>query len=394
MSAVSFSIKKCRKKRLRILMVSFKFYPHVGGSERQGMLLLKYFLRRRCKVGVLTGQWSLHTSRREIIEDVEVMRHFTGWNMGNIWGLKLLSKYIYSLTLLYNLFRLRNDFDVFQAQQAHIPGFIVVLAGKLLGKRTFIRVSNASFNSDFLRLESQFIGGKKFVSYMVNHVDRIVSICKAGVIPLLERGYSESKIVFITNGIDLNHMTKKKTYMQQNKIVFVGRLSEEKGIDTLIDAFDLMKSKYRENNELLLVGGGRIQSKLEAQVTRLNLTQSIRFVGETDEPEKWLRDADIFVLPSRCEGLPNALIEAMGHGLPCIATDVGGTSEILQHEINGQLIQPDDPKALSAALIRLINNEELRMKLGKNARQYVCEYHNIEHIADKYIDLYRNCFKE
>jgi glycosyltransferase involved in cell wall biosynthesis len=114
-----------------------------------------------------------------------------------------------------------------------------------------------------------------------------------------------------------------------------------------------------------------------------------------------LRDADLFVLPSRAEGLSNALLEAMSHGLPCIATNVGGNVELIggdnHNKImpgefmtarNGLLVNPDDVDGISEAMVYLIRNRTEREEMGRKGRVFIGENYSIDLIADKYIALY------
>ena len=102
-----------------------------------------------------------------------------------------------------------------------------------------------------------------------------------------------------------------------------------------------------------------------------------------------LLQADLFVLPSLHEGSPNALIEAMGLGLPCIATDVGGIKDLIDNEKNGILVPPKNSDALSNALHHLLTNQTIAMDLGKNARRTIQQKFNNAESIQKLIDIYQ-----
>ncbi len=99
-------------------------------------------------------------------------------------------------------------------------------------------------------------------------------------------------------------------------------------------------------------------------VQKLSLTPSVSFLGHRDDIPDLLACLDIFVLPSHSEGISRSLLEAMAGGLPVIATEVGGTPEVVQHEVNGLLVPVKDPQALAQALIRLLADPALAKKLG------------------------------
>jgi glycosyltransferase involved in cell wall biosynthesis len=118
--------------------------------------------------------------------------------------------------------------------------------------------------------------------------------------------------------------------------------------------------------------------------------------------EEYLKNAELFVLPSRSEGLSNALLEAMSHGLPCIASYVGGNGEVLggggdevlckgEYLIvkNGILVQPDDVESLSKAILYLVRNKNERGEMIKRGRMAILENYSIESVAEKYVALYR-----
>lgn len=149
----------------------------------------------------------------------------------------------------------------------------------------------------------------------------------------------------------------------------LGRLSREKGFDQLIDAFCPIAGDHRDWH-LVLVGEGPERRRLEQQVREAGLSDRIHLPGWFENPWAALQSADIFVLPSRYEGFPNALLEAMAAGLAVIAFDCpSGPSEIIQPDINGLLITNNDPEALMTALGRLMSDSLQREALGREARR-------------------------
>ncbi|WP_281795974.1 glycosyltransferase [Desulforhabdus amnigena] len=151
---------------------------------------------------------------------------------------------------------------------------------------------------------------------------------------------------------------------------YVGRLSEEKGLPILISAFRRVQTLHA-HVKLVLVGDGPLRKSLKKMVDELGLADSVIFAGFQESVEPWLYLMDIFVLPSRMEGTPLSLLEAMAVGLPCIATDVGGVSKIMTHEKDGLLIESDSIFALENAIMHLIKQPKLRTELGKNARHTI-----------------------
>ncbi|MCA9196366.1 MAG: glycosyltransferase family 4 protein [Planctomycetales bacterium] len=152
-------------------------------------------------------------------------------------------------------------------------------------------------------------------------------------------------------------------------IVAVGRLDPCKGLDTLIAAFVMIHQRH-PSWTMQIVGEGSERTALTALIAKFNLQHRIHFVGQTQHPEEYLSTAGIYVLPSRWEGFPNSLLEAMAAGCPCVAADCDfGPAELIQHEKNGLLTPVDNPTELANHLDHLMRDAPLRAKLGQNACQ-------------------------
>jgi glycosyltransferase involved in cell wall biosynthesis len=141
----------------------------------------------------------------------------------------------------------------------------------------------------------------------------------------------------------------------------------QKGFDLLLQAFALCLERH-PSWTLSLFGEGTEHQQLCALAGRLGLERQVRFEPVTSEPEKVMRESDLFVLSSRYEGFPMVLLEAMASGLPVISFDcLSGPREIIRDEIDGILVPPEDVKALAAAMDRLMGDNEERRRLGARA---------------------------
>ncbi len=146
----------------------------------------------------------------------------------------------------------------------------------------------------------------------------------------------------------------------------VARLVKHKGHDTLLDAWARIHI-VRPGARLLLAGGGPERTRLEALAAKLGMRDSVRFLGELEDPAEVCAASDISVLASREEGLPYALLEAVQAGVPCVATRVAGVEEILAHESSGLTVAPGDAAALAWEIIRLLRDAGLRRDLAAEA---------------------------
>jgi glycosyltransferase involved in cell wall biosynthesis len=150
----------------------------------------------------------------------------------------------------------------------------------------------------------------------------------------------------------------------------VGRLAEEKGFEILIRAVDqLLRQEF--NIELWIVGDGPDRPRLEALIAELGCTDCIRLLGHRTDVRELYEAMDVFALSSFREGLPNVLLEAMALGLPVVATRVNSVPQAITDGLNGLLIEPGSADELSAALARLLSDNELRQRLQGKARQKV-----------------------
>ena len=150
-------------------------------------------------------------------------------------------------------------------------------------------------------------------------------------------------------------------------ILCVGRLHPQKGFDVALQALARLEGEAR-SWRLVILGEGAERARLAALCERLGLDGRVAMPGQVPDPWPWLRAADIFLLPSRSEGFPNALCEAMAAGLPVVATDcLSGPADIITPEVDGLLTPPGDPDAMAAALTRLIASPDLRAALAGRA---------------------------
>jgi glycosyltransferase involved in cell wall biosynthesis len=140
--------------------------------------------------------------------------------------------------------------------------------------------------------------------------------------------------------------------------------------------------------QLVLIGGGPLQRRLEAVAKELGVADRVRLFGERNDARELLAGLDAFLMPSLTEGHSIALLEAAATGLPIIATNVGGNSEIISHERTGLLVPSDDERSISAALGRLVGDRILAGQLGAAARAWVLEHVSVTAMADAYEAVY------
>jgi len=183
----------------------------------------------------------------------------------------------------------------------------------------------------------------------------------------------ESRIVVIPNAVRGGRAEAAVGCgpVRQATVAAMGRLAWAKGFDVLLRAFAACAARHPAWN-LILIGDGEERDRLGELARTLAIDDRVLMVGRVTRPEEILAQAGIFVLPSRYEGFPNALLEAMACGTPAIATEyAAGFESVVRHEVDGLLVPVDDVEALAAALGRLMGDAHLRARLGRRASEVV-----------------------
>jgi glycosyltransferase involved in cell wall biosynthesis len=212
---------------------------------------------------------------------------------------------------------------------------------------------------------------------------------------------TKSRIEVIPNGVDVDLFATKYTprelrAVRENLgikdeyiIVTTSRLVEKNGIDVLIEAIALFKEK-RPNVKCVIVGDGPERNKLKAKSEKLKIANNILFLGQIPQRDLplYLKIADVFVRPSRSEGLGNSFLEAMAAGVPVIGTRVGGIVDFLQDGVTGLYAKVDDPKNVAEKIQFLVDHPAERKRIVENAEHLIRQNYTWEKIAA----LFRNIF--
>ena len=200
-------------------------------------------------------------------------------------------------------------------------------------------------------------------------------------------GLDEDGIPTIFNGIDLSRCKAKESYGIGDRVelLHVGRFFPQKNHKGLIDAFKIIKAK-RPDAILRLLGDGSLLEETKAYVKEQGLEDSVIFEGAKADVYPYLASADIFILPSIYEGMPITLIEAMGSGLPIVATAVGGVPDMLTDRQSARLTECT-PEAVAEAALAFIGSEELRERCGRAALGDA-ERFSAKIMAERYVEVY------
>ena len=237
--------------------------------------------------------------------------------------------------------------------------------------------------------QEQAKAGKIVNKFMFKHCGVIPVALSEEVKKTVEEVYDlpSEQIPVIFNGVDLSNCKVKEDYTKKSefKIVHIGRFMDVKNHAMILKTF-AMFSKRHADAKLQLIGDGELRKDMVQLAQELGVENFVEFAGLQSNVYPWLHDADIFVLPSKFEGMPMTLIEAMGTGLPIIASAVGGVPDMLTDGESAILIKPESEQLL-ASLEMLYYDESIRRVLGQKALQRSLAFSS-ETMAQSYIEIY------
>jgi glycosyltransferase involved in cell wall biosynthesis len=418
------------KPRIHILIATF--HPQVGGAERQALMQGQELRARGYDATIVTLRHDRSWPQHEVIEGLPVVR-IAGAFLGGRQRLPApLRKLAYLLGVLgtgWALWRRRHRYDLVHVYQLNLVTLPAACVCALIGKPLIVAMRCADSGHvtvgssphrksvhPFLRgarqtdpheERDQSSGDLEVLEHLGKPVVRLSRFLlrRAGAVivvlssrmkaDLAAHGFHLAPVRVIPNGVDLRRFrpayAEAPTAERAYTVLFVGRLAYQKGVDVLLHAWRIVREQLPESEQprLAIVGTGPRQAQLEQLAATLDIVDSVEFAGLQRDVVAWLSRSDVLVLPSRWEGMPNAVLEAMASGLPCIATRVSGSEDIIQHGANGLLVAPDDPEELAGALLSLLRDPALGLQYGRAARATVEEYYSLGHVLDVYLALYQ-----
>ena len=380
-----------------VCMLSSKFYARSdmgGGLERSARRLFGELLAAGWRVFVVTRNYDRLPSR-EVIEGVQVHRL-------PIWGRsQAMISLSYLVQALVWLIAYRREYQIIHCHQSYAPATIAVLAKFLVRKPVVVKISTADAFSE--RRELERLPGFRVRRWLLRRVDRFVVVNRSSFQEFEDLGIASDRFLYIPNGVlippevaydpSVCAAARARVHLPERRrvAIFVGRLSAEKNLSTLVKAWAEVL-RVQPDSRLLLVGDGgtfrNVEPQLRGQVERLGISAHVRFVGRVPEILDYLLAADLFVLPSSTEGMSNALLEAMAAGLAVVATRIPGNLQVIQDGENGRLVELLDTAALARAIIELLGSPDDALRLGQAARQTVAERFAIDRVGQEYLRLY------
>ena len=261
---------------------------------------------------------------------------------------------------------------------AYPDGFAVVKIARELGLQCAIKVHGSDIN------EYMEVGWRRRVIVStLNRAAKVIAVSEALKRRMVEHGVIKNKIIVAYNGVDREvfkegdkDAARAQLGMQGSgkRILFVGNLKPVKGLDDLIEAMRQLVVE-RSDAQLHIVGYGPLESVLKHRVNEVGLQNNVHFEGEKSQEEVvlWMNACDLLCLPSRNEGVPNVVLEALSCGLPVVATTVGGIPEVVSSDVAGNLVEPRDPVMLYASISHALEHEWPTAAVSRFAERFSWE---------------------
>lgn len=291
----------------------------------------------------------------------------------------------------------RKNVDIIHTHN-FTPNFYGVISAKLAGVPVVI---NTQHNSRFFPCKTLRRLGFKATSMLTSKIACVSQTAQKSLVNLGR--INSSKIEIIINGIDCNELSPSPNRQvlaklipepEKDKIIgIVGRLSPEKDHKTLLKAFAIIQNKLT-NVKLIIVGDGNTKQDLEKTVKEMQLDKKVFFLGARTDVRLLLNSFDLFVLSSITEGVSLALLEAMACGLPVVATNVGGNSEIVQDGESGIIVPAQNHRKLSDAILEILSSKQVAAKMGQVGRKRVLEKFSMTSMLKNYRTLYENSLEK
>jgi glycosyltransferase involved in cell wall biosynthesis len=380
-----------------LCIVTHTFLPHVGGIERVVYEQCKRLMQKQFELMVVTHR--NYTDKNYVFDGIRV-RCYDSVNIGFKLGIPYVIPHITSYKTF--LESVKSSDLIHVHGHPYLSSLIAAKIAKKYGKPVVLTQHNTFIEYEGILWDHvEWLNDCAIGKQVLKEADKIVVVSNATGNYVLSLGADPEKIRVLHNGVDVNRfrpltgvkdeMRKKLGISKDSSVVLtVRRLVYKNGIDTLIES---AKEAIKKNTRLffLVVGKGPDLEKVKEKIEQLGIQENFRltgFISDEDLPF-YYNVADFFVLPSKSgEGLPLVALEAMACGVPVIATNVGGISEVIE-EGYGKLVPPDSPDSLAEAILEFSHSDLLALKndLRKMVEQKYSWDRNVEKLVEIYEEL-------
>ena len=387
---------------MKICIVCDDIFPSLGGKGKVAERYSKKLAERGHDIIILAGRYK---NKKGLCKKGKIkIYRFLGIALP-----KNNRKFFLGMPSPYQLYRILKDrrIDIINTYSWTYLTFMSILVGKSMGIPVLMSAHSQPKNlTSNIGIEEPLIEKYfyKFIVWVCNMSDAVQVPSRFSYRMLVKNGFRK-KAEIISNGVDLkfftpnvDHSTFVKRFNLENKriVLYVGRLMKEKNVETLIKNFCMVSKKIKDSC-LVIVGDGFLKAELQKLAYSLGLTDKVIFVGNVDERHIniYFAAADLFVLPSLAETQGLVILEAMASRKPLLVARSrdSAAAELIVKGKNGYTFDPRDEHDLSSKMIKLLENKNLRLRMGKHSLSYA-KNHNINKSVDKMESLYRSLLKE
>lgn len=299
-------------------------------------------------------------------------------------------KDIRSFFRLISLFRSENP-DIVHLNSSKAGG-MGALAARICGVPRIVFTAHGWFHNEKRSMVARRLAWiLHLITQVLAHTTIAVSRAAYGSAPLKTRTCVIHNAVHIEEPMqraEARELLSKKgaSFNTEIAIGTIGELHANKGHDVLIESAKLLP----QSSSITIIGDGEKRKDTEQQINSEHLASKVFLAGHVDVASQYLSAFDIFVLPSRTEALAYVALEAGLAGLPVVASSVGGVPEVIENEVTGLLVPPENPEALAEALQKLIDSQDLRERYGKALKEKVAREFSLERMVSETVTVYRS----
>ena len=380
---------------LSVCMLVTDIDAATGGLQKTSLHLLRELARRGSKTFICARNY--HARARNEVRDGIVIHRAPVVSR----SLSALNSLVYLVDTLIWLTLNRKRYDLIHCQQMFGPAMVGLLAKRLLRKPVSVGLHMSGKELGEVA-QVQRMPLAKLRLRQLRSVDRWVALSSAMKSEIHTLGVSPEQVVIIPNGAVVpaetafDDVTRQRyrtalclTY--QKIAVFSGRLSWEKGLDTLLYAWKRVNEHHPDAHLLILGEGGlsrNVESELRALHRQLGLEEVVHFLGHVSNVGDFLLASDLYVLPTRSEGLSCALIEAMAAGTAIVTTNIPANLDLIEDGVSGSLVRPGDAEGLADAITQTFDIPQQAKRFGRAAREKAERDLSVEAMAVQYSRLF------
>jgi len=383
---------------ISFLLISHTYPPVVGGSEVEAQRVCSAMIRRGHRTRVLCTGGDPMPPLREWVDPAGVPVSILTRKSKGVWKDR-----VFAASVMWRIWKERKNYEIvyFLMQGLHLAAGLPI--ARLLRKPVCMKFGG----SNVIPLLAESRVGRLELAWLRRWASRIMILNEGMIGEARQHGFLESRLVWMPNPVDTAEFRpaspEERTRLREKLgipasalvAIYAGRLSAEKGLLQLLNAFAAV-ARATPAATLVIVGDGQQRRELESRSAELGVAAQVRFAGRVPigDVAGWLQIADLFCMLSPSEGFSCALEEAMAAGLPSVVTDIPANSQLVDTGVHGILVPVGQPQAASEAIGRMMSDSVLRARMGEAARKRILDTYTLDRVCQRYEDLFRGVLAE